>query len=55
MELARIRNGQIDRVVGKACQEFSKTLSTGVADISGDLLDDLLLRKSLTKEEMAFQ
>ena len=52
MELARIRNGQIDRVVGKACQEFSKTLSTGVTDISGDLLDDLLLRKSLTKEEI---
>jgi|TARA_B100000085_G_C18548997_1_gene515067 NOL1/NOP2/sun family putative RNA methylase len=52
MELARIRNGQIDRVVGKACQEFSKILSTGVTDISGDLLDNLLLRKSLTKEEI---
>ena len=52
MELARIRNGKIDRVIGKACQEFSKTLSAGVTDISGVLLNNLLLRKSLTKEEV---
>ena len=52
MELARIRNGEIDRVIGKACQEFSKIPPMGVTKISGDSLDNLLLRKSLTKEEI---
>ena len=52
MELARIRSGEVDRVIGKACQEFSKTLEIGVSEISEESLNSLLKTKSMPIEEV---
>jgi len=52
MELARIRSGEVDRVIGKACQEFSKTLEMGVSEISEESLNSLLKTKSMPIEEV---
>ena len=51
-ELARVRKGEADRVIGKSCLELSKILSKGLSVVSEESLDSLLQDKSISKEEV---
>ena len=51
-DVAKIRKGELDRVVGKACVELSSFLTKGITVVEEDVIDSILQSQFLDKDEI---